>query len=102
MGTQYRSAIFFHDFAHKAQAERAVEDARSKLGTHKKIVTELKLAMKWHPAEDYHQQYLEKDGQDATKGSTKPIQCYGNRGPIKNLEELSSRDGMNLLKGTKS
>ena len=42
---------------------------------------------RWWPAEDDHQQYLEKGGQTAKKGSLKPIQCYGNRGPIKYLSK---------------
>ena len=45
------------------------------------IVTKLDSAADapYWKAEDYHQQYLQKDGQDATKGSLKPIQCYGAR-----------------------
>ena len=31
--------------------------------------------------------YLQKDGQDATVGSLKPIQCYGKRGPIKQMDK---------------
>ena len=29
------------------------------------------------PAEEYHQQYLEKGGQKADKGYLEPIKCYG-------------------------
>ena len=29
------------------------------------------------PAEEYHQQYLEKGGQSARKKETEPIRCYG-------------------------
>ena len=57
------------------------------------IVTKLdsaKDAPYWK-AEDYHQQYLQKDGQDATKGSLKPIQCYGRRGPIKKMDKAEIR-----------
>ena len=32
------------------------------------------------------ERYLEKDGQDGAKGSLKPIQCYGKRGPIKKMD----------------
>ena len=31
----------------------------------------------FYQAENYHQQYLEKDGQDSSKGATVPISCYG-------------------------
>ena len=42
------------------------------------------------------ERYLEKDGQDAAKGSLKPIQCYGNRGPIKKMDKPGIRA---ILKG---
>ena len=40
--------------------------------------------------------YLEKGGQDATTGSLAPIQCYGNRGPIKKMDKPGIRE---VLKG---
>ena len=43
------------------------------------------------PAEGYHQRYLEKGGQPAEKGSLVPIQCYGNRGPIKQMDKPEIR-----------
>ena len=41
------------------------------------IVTEVLPARRFYPAEDYHQQYLEKGGQSARKGCSDPIRCYG-------------------------
>jgi peptide-methionine (S)-S-oxide reductase len=46
------------------------------------IVTELKPAKVYWPAEEYHQKYLEKGGrngrgQSAAKGCNDPIRCYG-------------------------
>lgn len=41
------------------------------------VVTEVLPAAKFWPAEDYHQQYLEKKGQTAAKGATETIRCYG-------------------------
>ena len=41
------------------------------------IATEIKPASQFWPAEDYHQQYLEKNGQSATKGRCDAINCYG-------------------------
>ena len=62
VGTQYRSAIFFHDAAQEAAA-RASKAALEKSGTFKKpIVTEIKPASDFYRAEDYHQQYFEKQG----------------------------------------
>ena len=42
------------------------------------------------------ERYLEKDGQEAAKGSLKPIQCYGKRGPIKKMDKPAIRA---ILKG---
>ncbi|MBI4432919.1 MAG: peptide-methionine (S)-S-oxide reductase MsrA [Candidatus Omnitrophica bacterium] len=61
IGTQYRSAIFYHSPAQKAAAERAarlLEEARVFKG---KIVTEIAPAGEFYAAEDYHQKYLKKN-----------------------------------------
>ncbi|HZA60030.1 MAG TPA: peptide-methionine (S)-S-oxide reductase MsrA [Solirubrobacterales bacterium] len=60
VGTQYRSAIYFHSPEQEEQAiasrERAQADHSSP------IVTEIAAATDFWPAEDYHQRYLEKRG----------------------------------------
>jgi peptide-methionine (S)-S-oxide reductase len=62
IGTQYRSAIFFHDDEQKAIAT-ASRDKLEASGKHRKpIVTEITQASKFYPAEEYHQRYLEKRG----------------------------------------
>lgn len=62
VGTQYRSAIFYHDEAQKTAAA-ASKDERERSGRHRKpIVTEITPASAFYSAEDYHQQYLEKRG----------------------------------------
>ena len=62
VGTQYRSAIFFHTPEQEALAT-ASKDRLQKSGTFKKeIVTEIVPASMFYLAEDYHQQYLEKQG----------------------------------------
>ncbi len=62
IGSQYRSAIFFHSPAQKAMAEAAI-DALERAGAyHAPIVTEVAAASTFYAAEDYHQQYLEKRG----------------------------------------
>lgn len=62
VGTQYRSAIFFHD----AEQEAAARDSKAileKEGVFKRpIVTEIKPASAFYRAEEYHQQYFEKQG----------------------------------------
>jgi peptide-methionine (S)-S-oxide reductase len=62
VGTQYRSAIFYHTPEQEAAAlaSKAALDAS---GTWKKpIVTEITLASEFYRAEEYHQQYLAKRG----------------------------------------
>ncbi len=61
-GTQYRSAIFFTTPEQEKEA-RASKEARDKSGAFKKpIVTQIVPEGTFYPAEDYHQQYLEKRG----------------------------------------
>jgi peptide-methionine (S)-S-oxide reductase len=62
VGTQYRSAIFYHSPEQKAAAEasRSRLEASGKL--RRPIVTEITSASTFYPAEDYHQRYLEKRG----------------------------------------
>jgi peptide-methionine (S)-S-oxide reductase len=61
-GTQYRSAIFFHD----ADQEKAARDSKAileKEGVFKRpIVTQIQPAGPFYRAEEYHQQYFEKQG----------------------------------------
>jgi peptide-methionine (S)-S-oxide reductase len=60
VGHQYRSAIFFHDEEQKAAAFASKE--RHQADFRKPIVTEITSASAFYPAEEYHQQYLEKRG----------------------------------------
>ena len=61
-GTQYRSAIFFHDPQQQAAA-LASKEKLGKSGRYSKpVVTQIVPAVTFYPAEDYHQQYLEKRG----------------------------------------
>jgi methionine-S-sulfoxide reductase len=57
-GTQYRSAIFFHDAAQREAAERAKERAQAKWP--RPIVTEIVPASRFWIAEDFHQDYLQR------------------------------------------
>ena len=61
-GTQYRSAIFYHTPEQKAAAERSKQNLEQSKMYRKKIVTEITEATEFYQAEDYHQQYLEKQG----------------------------------------
>ncbi len=62
VGSQYRSAIFFHTPEQEADA-RASKDALQNSGKFRRpVVTEIAPATTFYRAEDYHQQYLEKRG----------------------------------------
>ncbi|HKS83771.1 MAG TPA: peptide-methionine (S)-S-oxide reductase MsrA [Candidatus Acidoferrales bacterium] len=62
MGTQYRSAIFFHD-ADQETAARESKAVLEKEGVFKRpIVTQIQPAGDFYRAEEYHQQYFEKQG----------------------------------------
>jgi len=61
-GTQYRSAIFFHDAEQEAEAREA-KAALEKSGIFKRlIVTQIVPAADFYRAEEYHQRYFEKNG----------------------------------------
>jgi len=59
-GTQYRSAIFFHSPEQEATARASRDAAQARFPN--RIVTQIEPAPPFWPAEDYHQQYLEKRG----------------------------------------
>ncbi len=61
VGTQYRSAIFPLDDAQTAEAEAAV--ARANVEKNGKVVTTIEHTDIWYPAEDYHQEYWDGEGQ---------------------------------------
>jgi peptide-methionine (S)-S-oxide reductase len=61
-GTQYRSAIFFHTPEQEAAAKASKEKLDNSGRYKKPIATQIVPAVTFYPAEDYHQQYLEKRG----------------------------------------
>lgn len=62
VGPQYRSAIFFHGPAQEEAAHRLTEKLEASGSLPGPIVTEITPASEFHPAEEYHQRYLEKRG----------------------------------------
>jgi len=62
IGTNYRSAIFYHSPEQKAVAEATKEKLNAKGQYDGKIVTEIAPAGPFYPAEEYHQKYIEKTG----------------------------------------
>jgi peptide-methionine (S)-S-oxide reductase len=62
IGTQYRSAIFFHTAEQETAARASLERLKASGKFRRSIVTEITPAGPFYMAEDYHQQYLEKRG----------------------------------------
>lgn len=62
-GTNYRSVIFYHTGTQKLLAKESKEhlQASRRFGS-RRIVTEIVAAEVFWPAEEYHQQYFEKQG----------------------------------------
>jgi peptide-methionine (S)-S-oxide reductase len=61
MGSQYRSAIFYHDEAQRQAAERSLARLENDKPFPQPIVTEITQAGTFYPAEAYHQDYAKKN-----------------------------------------
>lgn len=61
VGTQYRSAIFYHDDDQKKTAEELIRDLNSQKIWDKPIVTQVKKLDRFYMAEDYHQEYFARN-----------------------------------------
>jgi peptide-methionine (S)-S-oxide reductase len=63
VGTQYRSAVYWHDEAQRAAAESSRDAYAQRLreAGYPDITTEIAPAPEFYYAEDYHQQYLAKN-----------------------------------------
>ncbi|HZG69799.1 MAG TPA: bifunctional methionine sulfoxide reductase B/A protein, partial [Herpetosiphonaceae bacterium] len=60
IGSQYRSAIFYHDEAQREAAEKMKELVDKSGRWRGNVVTEIVPAGAFYPAEDYHQDYLQQ------------------------------------------
>lgn len=63
VGTQYRSAIFYHNDEQKRIAEEVIKELTSARAFSSPIVTKVEPLLKFYPAEDYHRQYFELHGE---------------------------------------
>ena len=62
IGEQYKSVIFYNSESEKTIAEKKIKQI-DESGEHQgKVVTELREAVKFYPAEEYHQDFIEKNG----------------------------------------
>ena len=81
VGTQYRSAIFFHDATQRRLAEESKRKIEESKVLKAPIVTELVALAQFYPAEEYHQDFYKKN----------PVRYYSYRsgcGRDRRLEEL--------------
>ena len=62
IGTQYRSAIFYHDEQQQQIATNSKNILDASNGYGNPIVTEISPAQHFYPAEEYHQCYIDKKG----------------------------------------
>ncbi len=60
IGDQYRSVIFVHDEEQREAAARSKAHEQTRYA--QPVVTQVEPTQTFYPAEDYHQQYLEKRG----------------------------------------
>jgi peptide-methionine (S)-S-oxide reductase len=61
VGTQYRSAIFYHSPEQKATAERVIAELLAQKLWDEPVVTELKPLTAFYPAEEYHRDYFRRN-----------------------------------------
>ena len=61
IGTQYRSAIFYHDESQKEQAELAIKNIEQDKSFDSRIVTKLEPFASFYAAGDYHKNYYDRN-----------------------------------------
>lgn len=81
-GTQYRHGIYPHTPKQMEVAKACIAKVQAGLPAGKRCQTEVAEAKVFWPAEEYHQQYLQKGGrfgspQSAAKGESAAVRCYG-------------------------
>jgi peptide-methionine (S)-S-oxide reductase len=62
VGTQYRSAIFYHSEEQRATAAEVIQELEGEKVWDAPIVTELAPFTRFYEAEDYHQEYYQRNG----------------------------------------
>lgn len=62
IGTQYRSAIFYHNGEQKEKAEYYIRKLNEEKAYDSPVVTEVSPYGDFYPAEDYHQNYYNENG----------------------------------------
>ena len=65
VGTQYRSAVFYHNDEQKTKSEKYKKELNESGAWDNDIVTEISPASVFYPAEDYHQNYFALHGEES-------------------------------------
>jgi peptide-methionine (S)-S-oxide reductase len=60
-GSQYRAGIFYHDDVQQRAAEESLRKLKQSKTLAEPVVTEINAAGTFYPAEDYHQDYYQKN-----------------------------------------
>ena len=68
VGTQYRSAVFYHDDTQKAEAEKIIAEITEEEIWPDPVVTEIVAVNNYYDAEDYHQDYFKNNPQNSSFG----------------------------------
>ncbi len=61
VGTQYRSAVFFHDDRQRAEAKEFIAQLEREKVWRRPIVTQVVPFEKFYPAEEYHREYFRRN-----------------------------------------
>ena len=61
VGTQYRSAVFYHDDAQRRTAEQVIHELEAEHVFDDPIVTKLEPLTAFYPAEEYHREYYRRN-----------------------------------------
>ncbi|MFC6732614.1 MULTISPECIES: peptide-methionine (S)-S-oxide reductase MsrA [unclassified Haladaptatus] len=61
VGTQYRSAIYYHDESQRERAEAVIDEIEASGTYDSPVVTEVEPLGTWYDAEEYHQDFYEKN-----------------------------------------
>lgn len=64
-GTQYRSAIFYHDKRQRTVAQELIKDLNETGAWDEPIVTQVVPLDRFYPAEDYHREYFSRNPEQA-------------------------------------
>ena len=78
VGTQYRTGLYPHNEVQRAAALLSIEkEQQRQMRYRRKVVTEVRPAKVFWPAEKIHQRKLQKGGQSSAKNAAESIRCHG-------------------------